>query len=56
MNDTLRELISIIIITFCLTSLPLAWCIWVFVARSPYDWQPSPHSKTTPLGTYGPRR
>ncbi len=52
----MTDFLSIIITAFCLELLPFAWCIWVFSVRTRYNVQPSPHSKTTPLGVYGPRR
>ncbi len=53
----MNDFLSIIIVAFCLELLPFLWCIWVFSVRTrPYDWQPSPRSRVTPLGIYVPRR
>ncbi len=52
----MSDFLSYVLLAFCLELLPFAWCIWVFTARTRYDVQPSPHSKVTPLGTYGPVR
>ncbi len=53
----MNDFLSIIIVAFCMELLPFAWCIWVFCARTQdSELQPSPHSKVTPLGVYGPIR
>ncbi len=53
----MNDFLSYALLAFCLELLPFAWCIWVFTWRTPpYDWQPSPKSRATPLGIYVPRR
>ncbi len=52
----MNDFLSYALLAFCLELLPFSWLIWVFSVRTRYDVQPSPRSKVTPLGVYGPRR
>ncbi len=53
----MTDFLSIVFVTFSLVAFFELWLIWVFTWRTPpYDWQPSPRSKVTPLGVYVPRR
>ena len=52
----MSDFLSYALLAFCLELLPFLWCIWVFSARTRRTLHPSPKSRTTPLGVYGPRR
>ncbi len=53
----MTDFLSIVFVTFSLVAFFELWLIWVFCVRTQEcELQPSPHSKVTPLGTYGPRR